>query len=99
MKPLEKRIIKLPVNEQTYPGEYGVLVSFHLKEDTLWAKAGHEVAHGQYVYEVPETIKEQSEPIEVVVSNFNIGVKGRDFHAIFLKGQRGLISYRFWERK
>lgn len=95
VKPLEKGIIKLPVKEQTYPGEYGVLVSFHLKEDTLWAKAGHEVAHGQYVYEVPETIKEQREPIEVVVSNFNIGVIGRDFHAIFLRGQRGLISYRF----
>ncbi len=31
-------------------GEYTVTVSFRLKEDTLWAKRGHEVAFGQYVY-------------------------------------------------
>ncbi|MCC8106829.1 MAG: DUF4981 domain-containing protein [Clostridiales bacterium] len=30
--------------------EYTVTVSFRLKEDTLWAKRGHEVAFGQYVY-------------------------------------------------
>lgn len=102
INPMEKAVIELPVKEQIYPGEYGVLVSFHLKEDTLWAKAGHEVAHGQYVYEVKEEIKEVNqniEPIQVVVSNFNIGVKGKDFHAIFLRGQRGLISYRFGGRE
>ncbi|MCC8049286.1 MAG: DUF4981 domain-containing protein [Clostridiales bacterium] len=31
-------------------GEYAITVSFRLKEDTLWAKRGHEVAFGQYVY-------------------------------------------------
>ncbi|MCD7717680.1 MAG: DUF4981 domain-containing protein [Lachnospiraceae bacterium] len=31
-------------------GEYTVTVSFRLREDTLWAKHGHEVAFGQYVY-------------------------------------------------
>ena len=31
------------------PGEYAVTVSFLLKEDTLWAKAGHETAFGQAV--------------------------------------------------
>jgi beta-galactosidase len=95
VNPLERAVIELPVKEQIYPGEYGVLVSFHLREDTLWASAGHEVAHGQYVYEIKEEIKISLEPIEVIISNFNIGVKGKDFHAIFLRGQRGLISYRF----
>lgn len=32
--------------------EYAVTVSFLLKEDMLWAKAGHEVAFGQKVYPV-----------------------------------------------
>ncbi len=32
------------------PCEYTVTVSFRLKKDTLWAKRGHEVAFGQYVY-------------------------------------------------
>lgn len=30
--------------------EYAVTVSFVLREDTLWAEAGHEVAFGQKVY-------------------------------------------------
>lgn len=29
--------------------EYSIVVSFHLKEDTLWGKAGHEVAFGQCI--------------------------------------------------
>lgn len=95
VNPLEKAVIKLPVEEQTLPGEYGVLVSFHLKEDTLWAKSGHAVAHGQYIYEVEEEVIEESLPVKVIVGNSNIGVKGKNFQALFLKGQRGLISYRF----
>lgn len=35
-------------------GEYTVTVAFLLKEDTLWARAGHEVAFGQYTYLVKE---------------------------------------------
>jgi beta-galactosidase len=34
------------------PGEYAVDASFRLKEDTLWAEAGHEVAFGQHVFRV-----------------------------------------------
>ncbi|MCD8015285.1 MAG: DUF4981 domain-containing protein [Lachnospiraceae bacterium] len=30
--------------------EYTITVSFRLREDTRWAKRGHEVAFGQYVY-------------------------------------------------
>ncbi|MGN0505435.1 MAG: glycoside hydrolase family 2 TIM barrel-domain containing protein [Lachnospiraceae bacterium] len=35
-------------------GEYTVTVAFLLKEDTVWAKAGHEIAFGQYTYQVKE---------------------------------------------
>lgn len=31
-------------------GEYAVTVSFRLKKDTLWAKAGYEIAYGQYLF-------------------------------------------------
>ncbi|MCD8337361.1 MAG: DUF4981 domain-containing protein [Lachnospiraceae bacterium] len=37
--------------------EYTVTVSFCLKENTLWAKHGHEVAFGQYVYGKCETAR------------------------------------------
>lgn len=50
MKPLGEMEYVLPIKKAEKPGEYTVTVSFHLKEDTIWAKAGHEVAFGQYVY-------------------------------------------------
>ena len=33
--------------------EYSILVSFVLKENRIWADAGHEVAFGQYVMKKP----------------------------------------------
>lgn len=51
-EPLSEDIYVLPVPVQTLPGEYTVTVSFTLKEDTLWAKRGHEVAFGEAVYKV-----------------------------------------------
>ncbi len=42
--------------------EYAVTVSFVLREDTLWAEAGHEVAFGQKVYkkEVKSAVPEKT---------------------------------------
>ena len=45
------------LEKKTEPGEYAVTVSFCLKEDTDWAKKGHEVAFGQGVYRVEEAGK------------------------------------------
>lgn len=50
--PLSEQEYALPIPAPAKPGEYAVTVSFRLKEDTLWAKAGHEVAFGQYVYTI-----------------------------------------------
>ncbi len=50
--PLSEQEYTLPFPVPNQPGEYTVTVSFRLKEDTLWAKAGHEVAFGQHVYTV-----------------------------------------------
>lgn len=48
--PLEEKTYALPFAEETLPGEYTVTVSFHLKEDKVWAERGHEAAFGQSVY-------------------------------------------------
>ena len=48
--PLSEETYTLPFAKEEKAGEYAVTVSFHLKEDKVWAKAGHEVAFGQYVY-------------------------------------------------
>ena len=73
--------------------EYAVIVSFTLKEDTLWAKAGHEVAFGQHVYEKKEMPYLCEKPIEVVHGWNNIGIKGENFRALFSCVSNGLVSY------
>ena len=45
-EPLKEDVYPLPDLSQTLPGEYTITVSFHLKEDTLWAEKGYEVAFG-----------------------------------------------------
>lgn len=78
-------------------GEYAVTISFLLKEDTLWAKAGHEVAFGQAV--IAELKSEGNDgdavkqPILIRGKN-NIGVRGEEFQALFSMNG-GLVSYRY----
>lgn len=50
--PLCESELALPFGRQSEEGEYTVTVSFHLKEDTIWAGRGYEVAFGQYVYQM-----------------------------------------------
>lgn len=50
--PLSKVNLPSPVNVPDEDGEYVLTVSFRLEKDTLWAKAGHEVAWGQRVFRV-----------------------------------------------
>lgn len=95
----------------TESGEYTVTVSFLLKEDTLFAKAGHEVAFGQYTYQVKERQtgirmlkdalllgngsdagKKPAAP-EMIDCDYNIGVRGREFHYIFSRAGKGLVSF------
>ncbi len=60
VKPLSKKKVALPFALVEEPGEYTVTLSFRLKEDTLWAKAGHEVAFGQGVFGIGEIAAEES---------------------------------------
>ena len=94
--PLSKAIISLPIPKQELAGEYSVDVSLLLKEDTKWAKAGHEVAFGQYVYEVEgQSQPVGRQPIQVEEGDINIGVKGEDFHVIFSDVMGGPISLKY----
>ncbi len=101
VKPLEEKTYGLPFAEETLPGEYAVTVSFHLKEDKVWAKKGHEVAFGQFVYSAEgasagSKISEGREKKPVIIrSAHNIGVRGDHFEAVFSMMYGGLVSYRF----
>lgn len=90
-------------------GEYVVTVSFVLKEDTLWAKCGHEVAFGQGVYVVGvengvcdksgASAIDEEYMFEIADGTYNIGVRGMHFEALFDKGGKGLVSYVYAGRE
>ena len=56
VEPLSEKEYKLPFEKAEAAGEYTVTVSFHLKEEEIWASAGYEIAFGQYVYQVKEDV-------------------------------------------
>ena len=93
--PLSEETYALPLAKEEKPGEYAVTVSFHLKKDTVWAEAGHEVAFGQYVYKVEEPKKACPEGVEVIRSIHNIGVRGAHFEVLFSVLNGGLVSYKY----
>ena len=117
---LEERLVPTDVEpgcSNTFPlpftvpagaeGEYAVTVSFRLKKDMLWAKAGHEVAFGQGVFRsaadgdglicgLPLAVRK---PFRVVRGAFNLGVSGEDFSVLFSYGSGGLVSYRYGGRE
>jgi beta-galactosidase len=53
--PLTRQVVEVPVPKVTpAPGaEYFYRVSFHLREETLWAEKGHEVAASQLAFAPP----------------------------------------------
>ena len=93
--PLSEETYTLPLAKEEKPGEYAVTVSFHLKEEKVWAEAGHEIAFGQYVYKVEESKKACPEGVEVIRSTHNIGVRGAHFEVLFSVLNGGLVSYKY----
>ena len=98
--PLSEKCYALPFPAQTRSGEWAVTVSFRLREDTAWAKRGHEVAFGQAVYKIdaPAVVK-TCPPLKIIDTDFNIGVTGEDFRVLFTKLDGGLSSYQFAGRE
>jgi beta-galactosidase len=80
------------------PEEYYVHVAFLLKEETIWANAGHEVAFGQYIFAKKASkmlpIASNGE-FRLVEGDVNIGVHGRDFRIIFSKAVGSLVSVNY----
>lgn len=94
-EPLKEDVYPLPDLSQTLPGEYTITVSFHLKEDTLWAEKGYEVAFGQYTYRIEGNKPVHKGKLRVINSLHNFGVKGENFSAIFSYLNGGLASYKY----
>ncbi len=111
VEPLASEVYALPVPEEVVAGEYTVTVSFHTKEDQIWAQRGHEVAFGQYVYSVEDAscvcegacckglAKACRKGVTVIQSTHNIGVRGEHFEVMFSILSGGLVSYRYAGRE
>lgn len=74
--------------------EYVVTLSFVLKEDTLWAETGHEVAYGQAAVGKFAVIRGPKQHLTVTKGFHNMGVRGDEFEVLFT-WQKGLISYKY----
>ncbi|MEH6907680.1 glycoside hydrolase family 2 TIM barrel-domain containing protein [Neobacillus drentensis] len=88
---------KLPAGVTSASGEYCIQASLVLKENTLWADAGYEIAFGQFVFQVKA--EEMSAAVQgdlrVVEGDVNIGVHGRDFTILFSKQAGSLVSLNY----
>ena len=73
--------------------EFALTLSFRLRADTPWAKAGHEVAFGQKVLKRTPDRHVSSEPLRVVRGKWNLGVHGKNFSVQFSAARGGLTSY------
>lgn len=77
-------------------GEYVVHASLKLNEETKWADAGYEIAFGEFVFN--EGKRSESIPtgeVSVIDGDYNIGVHGEHFHAIFSRGAGSLMSLQY----
>lgn len=101
VEPESRKTFSAPFTLPEDAGEYAVTISFLLREDTLWAKAGHEVAFGQAVIgKVDASAEEKKKPFTVIWGNDNVGVRGESFDILFAEptgasSAFGLVSYRY----
>ena len=73
--------------------EYCIVVSFVLKENTIWEKAGYEIAFGQHMIKKPVSEYSCDKSVELVVGNGNILLRGENFKALFSRMNLGMVSY------
>ncbi|WP_020618701.1 glycoside hydrolase family 2 TIM barrel-domain containing protein [Paenibacillus daejeonensis] len=106
--PLSDQEVKVALTEGlSVPGEYTIDAAFVLRESTLWADAGHEVAFGQYVFRVDTQAARAGgaealggyAPLQVAEGDVYVGVKGEGFRVMFSRQAPGLTSLRYADRE
>src|SRR5699024_2625647 len=83
-------------SELTERGEYVIHTSLLLKENTIWAEKGFEVAFGEYIFQngIQEFVIPEGK-VRVANGDVNIGVHGDDFQAIFSRKVGSLVSLKY----
>ncbi|MBS5937628.1 glycoside hydrolase family 2 TIM barrel-domain containing protein [Clostridium sp.] len=97
----DEKFVTVECPELEKNGEFTYNVSMRLREDTLWAERGHEVAFGQTIINKLEELNSKNceDKFEVVHGDVNIGVKGKDFSVMFSMQEAGLISLRYSDKE
>lgn len=95
VNPGEALFVPVEIPRFTQPGEYGYHVSARLKEETMWAEKGYEIAFGESVGTVKDYTGQTHngmKPLTVIHGDVNLGVTGEDFSVLFSKQDGGMIS-------
>lgn len=97
IEPMENKTFKIPYSKPSIEAgkEYRVTISSYLKEDEIWAKAGHEVAWSQL--ELPwkkslDIVKDISDKVTFTESDKEVKVVGARFEYTFDKSLGALAS-------
>ena len=107
--PLSDEAIDIPELTLDGEGEYALVLTFCLKESSTWASAGHEIAFGEAVF-ATDNINKRSRynyagtcvnncnnynPLKLIKGDFNIGIQGDEYDALFSALAGGLTSLRY----
>lgn len=98
----EGREVSLPVKKPVFAGEYTVSVSLCLREPSIWAEAGYEIAHGEYVYTAKGEVLPSAAadlPFTVEDSLHDYGVKSPLFAWLVEKDRARISSIRTGSRE
>lgn len=98
--PQSSEMISLSLPPCQAPGEYCLQASLQLKQNTLWASAGHEIAFGQTIWQKEQEVKPAPLPsMRLVYGDDNIGVHGRHFSIKFGINHGGIVSLVYGGRE
>jgi beta-galactosidase len=102
IEPQQSSVVTLDINtpDLTAGVEYWLDFSFRLKEDTLWANAGHEIAAEQFQmpYNTPAmpSVNDLSmEGLSVNDAAGNVTIDGSDFQVVFDKSTGTISSFEY----
>ncbi len=94
--PLTTAVIDLGLSVTPMEKEQVITLSICEKEETLYAKAGHEIAFGQVVIAAEKVEKEVvAKPFTIVEGDVNLGINGENFEVIFARNLGRIVSLKY----
>nr|WP_272213229.1 beta-galactosidase domain 4-containing protein [Marinicella sp. W31]MDC2879181.1 DUF4981 domain-containing protein [Marinicella sp. W31] len=87
--------LPLALPSRLAPGEYAVQASLCLKQPSLWAEVGHEIAFGEHVFGI-DVEPDIAAPVGLKLTrgDLHLGVETPDFFALFSEAFGGMTSLK-----